>query len=70
METTMELLSNYQKELEENSKTGSCPECNDRGYYIVFNAYEGDKEFLTHCECLLGQMFIDNKLKALNSPAD
>jgi hypothetical protein len=71
METTMGLLSSYRKELEDSElEDVFCESCSDRGYYIVFNAYELEKEHVRHCSCLLGQMFIDNRLKSLNSPCD
>jgi hypothetical protein len=66
----MELSSHYQEEIEFSKRKCTCDICYDRGYYFVFNAYDPKKENTMACTCMLGQMYMDNKLKALNSNPD
>ena len=67
MGKTTELSSNYEREVEASKVEAICYTCYDRGYYMVFNAYELGEGRTCHCECPAGKMFLDNKLKALNS---
>lgn len=67
MVKTTVLSSNYKEEINLSEKDSTCDICYDRGYYRIFNAYDLDQEILKHCECFLGQIFLDNQLQALNS---
>lgn len=70
MDKIMALSSNYVEEIKLSQKKSTCDVCYDRGYFVIFNAYEPQKETIKHCECLLGRLFLDNQLKALNSTQD
>lgn len=70
MDVTTELSQSYKDEVQAELSNATCKNCYDRGFYLIFNAYEPESQQVMHCDCMLGVMFLDSQLKALNSEPD